>query len=352
MNVLEAASSITEIDTEIIDESRAYQLRLTKPPLSLGVLEEIANRFAAFGRTMPPKVPSKAILAIFAGDHGVLDEGVSPWPREVTAQMVKNFLAGGAAANVLARRGGVNVVVVDVGIASELEPSPDLVSKKIRYGTRNLARESALTRAEVIDSMQVGFDLAIDLVEAGYEILATGDMGIGNTTASSALIASICEVHPELVTGRGTGITDEVLAKKVEIIRIALARTKAEAVADDPILALCEFGGLEHGALVGFILGGAYSKVAVVLDGIVSNAAALIATKIAPMSIQYMFAGHSSRESGAKVALDYLGLRPIVDLNLALGEGTGALIALTIIQSAVALLGEMATFDSAGVTEK
>lgn len=351
MNVLDAAKLIEPIDQSSIHRAREYQLRLTKPPFALGELEEIANQIAGIQGEAPPHTLKKSALAIFAGDHGVLEEGVSPWPQEVTAQMVQNFLSGGAAANVIARRCGTQVVVVDVGVASDLFDHDGLIKRKIRYGTRNLAISSAMSYDDALDAMQVGFDTALLLKNQGYSILAAGDMGIGNTTPASAIIAQICEVDPRLVTGRGTGIDDETYERKVAAINAGIARLETQANSTDCIGILAELGGYEHAAIVGFLIGGAFSKVPIVLDGLISNAAALVAVALSSNIKEYLFAGHCSREAGAKVALGHLGIRPILNLDMALGEGSGALLALWLIVSAVELMSEMATFDSAGVSE-
>lgn len=352
MDVLEAAREIVGCDAQFLKDSQAYQLQLTKPALALGDLEDIANKMAAIQKKVPPANLSRAALTIFAGDHGVLAEGVSPWPQEVTAQMVGNFLEGGAAANVIARKVGAHVLVVDVGVASKLDAQVGLIDRKVGFGTKNLCVTSAMSYSDAHASMQVGFDIAKDLIGQGYEILATGDMGIGNTTASSALIAKICQADPATVTGRGTGISDDAFARKVAVISKALTRLQTNATELDAVGVLSELGGYEHGAIAGYILGAAHSNTPVILDGLISNAAALIAFTLSAEISGYMFAGHSSRESGAKVALEYLGLKPILDLNMALGEGTGALLALSIIQASLATINEMATFDSAGVSEK
>jgi nicotinate-nucleotide--dimethylbenzimidazole phosphoribosyltransferase len=288
-------------------------------------------------------------VAVFAGDHGVHAQGVSPWPQEVTASMVANFRAGGAAVNVLARQAGADVVVVDMGVAAGLEPGPDLLDHKIRPGTSDLALGPAMTRQEAVAGLLAGVSVADRLVDRGHDVLLTGDMGIGNTTPSAALVAALTGVAPADVTGRGTGVDDTVLARKVEVVARALG---ARPVTDDPVETLASLGGFEHAGLAGFILGAARRRVPVILDGVIAGAAALVAQALSPAVAGYCFAGHRSVEPGHAVALAQLGLRPLVDLDLRLGEGTGALLALPLVEAAGATLREMATFDSAGVSRK
>jgi len=293
-------------------------------------------------------VPEPAVVGVFAGDHGVLAEGVSPWPQEVTAQMVANFCAGGAAVNVLAAHVGADVVVVDVGVAGDLPAHPRLRSAKVRPGTANLANGAAMTESEARQALDVGAQLAAELAERGTRCLLTGDMGIGNTTPSAALIAALTGRAALEVTGRGTGIDDERWALKVRVVEAAVAR-----VGDitDPLQLLATLGGLEIAALAGFVVGGAAARLPVLLDGVIAGASALVATALVPECAGYLFAGHRSTEPGATVALEQLGLRPLLDLDLRLGEGTGACLALPVLQGAAKVLRDMATFESAGVTE-
>jgi nicotinate-nucleotide--dimethylbenzimidazole phosphoribosyltransferase len=288
-------------------------------------------------------------VAVFAGDHGVLAEGVTPWPQDVTAQMVQNFVAGGAAINVLARQTGARVMVVDVGVATELDAAPGLAREKVRTGTGNIAREPAMTIAEARQALDVGAAVATRLVDEGAACLVTGDMGIGNTTPSAALVAAFTGRAAREVTGRGTGIDDPTLARKVAAVDAALARTPDR---DDPIAVLASLGGLEIAALTGFVVGGAAARVPVVVDGVIAGAALLTATKLVPGAIHFCFAGHRSTEPAARVILDTLGLEPILDLELRLGEGSGACLALPVLEAGARILGEMATFDAAGVTDK
>ncbi len=325
---------------------------LTKPAGSLGEIESIGIRLAGITRSVPPVAPEPATVAVFAADHGVVAEGVTPWPSEVTAQMVANFCAGGAAINAIARSTGADVVVVDVGVAEPLDAATGLIRRKIRSGTRDLRVEPAMSLEEARAALDVGSEVARELVASGNRCLITGDMGIGNTTASAALIAYFTGQPAAAVTGRGTGIGDEMLANKVEVVEDALSRTEASVERDDALAALASLGGLEIAGLAGYIVGGAAARVPVVVDGVIAAAALLVATALCPDALGYCFAGHRSVEPGATVALERLGLRPILDLGLRLGEGTGACLALPILQSAARVLGDMATFDQAGVAEK
>jgi nicotinate-nucleotide--dimethylbenzimidazole phosphoribosyltransferase len=336
-------------DATAMDEARARQLQLTKPPGALGVLEDASVALCGIQAACPPRRLATPAVAVFAGDHGVHAQGVSPWPQEVTASMVANFRAGGAAVNVLARQAGADVVVVDMGVAADLEPGPDLLDHKVRPGTSDLALGPAMTRQEAVEGLLAGVSVADLLVDRGHDVLLTGDMGIANTTASAALVAALTGALPEAVTGRGTGIDETVLARKVEVVVRAL---RARPVTADPVETLASLGGFEHAGLAGFILGAARRRVLVILDGVIAGAAALVAQALAPAVAGYCFAGHRSVEPGHAVALAQLGLRPLVDLDLRLGEGTGALLALPLVEAAGATLREMATFDSAGVARK
>lgn len=346
----DASARVEPVDDAAADAARAHHDRLTKPPGSLGRLEDAGIRLSAIARRCPPPVPEPATVAVFAADHGVLAEGISPWPQEVTAQMVANFGAGGAAVNVLARHVGAQVVVVDVGVAADLPDIPGLRRAKVRAGTDNLAKGPAMSEREAGEALDVGAALAAELVGGGARCLLTGDMGIGNTTPSAALIAALCGRGAAQVTGRGTGIDDERMARKVEIVEAAVARANDERAAG-PLALLASIGGLEIAALAGYIVGGADAGVPVLLDGVIAAAAAVVAAALVPESVGYMIAGHRSSEPGATVALEHLGLVPLLDLDLRLGEGTGACLALPLLQAAAKVLGEMATFESAGVDE-
>lgn len=345
-----AAGRVAPVDERAAQAARERHDLLTKPAGSLGRLEEAGVRLSAVARCCPPPVPVPAAVGVFAGDHGVLAEGVSPWPQEVTAQMVANFCAGGAAVNVLARHAGAEVVVVDVGVAGELPPSPALRRAKVRAGTANLAVEPAMAPEEARRALDVGAELAADLSAAGFRCLLTGDMGIANTTPSAALIAALTGRGASEVTGRGTGIDDQRWACKVAVVERALARAEAGGELAEPLTLLASLGGLEIAALAGFLVGAAASGLPAVLDGVIAAAAGLVAQAMVPAVTGYLFAGHRSSEPGATVALEHLGLEPLLDLQLRLGEGTGACLALPLLQASAKILGEMATFESAGVS--
>jgi nicotinate-nucleotide--dimethylbenzimidazole phosphoribosyltransferase len=350
VNLSETIAAIAPLDAAAVAAARERQGRLTKPPGSLGVLEDVSVQLAGLAGQCPPPLPEPAAVAVFAGDHGVHAQGVSPWPQEVTAQMVANFLAGGAVINALAAQTGAEVAVVDVGVAAELDAVPGLLLRKVRRGTRDMTQEPAMTRDEALRAVEVGIDVARDLVAAGNRCLLTGDMGIANTTASAALIAAFTGASPATVTGRGTGIDDETLARKVDVVERALALHRPTA--GDPVGVLAAVGGFEHAAIAGFLLGAAATRTPVVLDGVIACSAALVARALAPDCTAAMIAGHRSVEPGASIVLDELGLTPLVDLDLRLGEGSGAVLALPLVQAAARVLRDVATFDSAGVTEK
>ena len=355
-----ATAFVGPVDQEAAALADEHQARLTKPPGALGRLEALGAQLAAISGSVPPPGPHPAAVAVFAGDHGVLAEGVSPWPQEVTAQMVSNLVAGGAAVNVLARQAGATVTVVDVGVATDLgdlgpNDGTTLRRANVRRGTANLAVEPAMTRAEALAALDVGAALASELVEAGARSLVTGDMGIANTTPSAALIAAFTGRPSAEVTGRGTGIDDQTLAAKVAAIERGLARLDPSQRADpgsDPVAILAEVGGLEIAALAGFIVGGASYRVPVVVDGVIAGAALLVAAARCPAVVPSVVAGHRSNEPGASAVLHHLGLEPLLDLGLRLGEGSGAVLALPLIEAAARILGEMATFDGAGVSQK
>ncbi|MEV6754403.1 nicotinate-nucleotide--dimethylbenzimidazole phosphoribosyltransferase [Streptomyces sp. NPDC051214] len=346
----ETVSNIRPLDAKALGEAWERQKRMTKPPGALGMLEIISAQLSGLSRQCPPPIPEPAAVAIFAGDHGVHAQGVTAWPQEVTAQMVANFLGGGAVCNAFANQVGAEVCVIDVGVASELPATPGLLPRKIRAGTSDMTTGPALSREEVKAAVEVGIETARDLVAAGNKALLTGEMGIANTTASAALISVYTDTDPGEVTGRGTGINDEMHSRKVDVVRRALELHQPDPA--DPIGVLAAIGGLEHAAMVGLLLGGASLRTPVILDGVSAGAAALVARAIAPEVLAACIAGHRSAEPGHVAALNKLGLRPLVDLDLRLGEGTGALLALPVVQSAARAMHEVATFDSAGVTEK
>lgn len=350
-------AAIRPLDEAAMAAARELQGRLTKPAGSLGALEPLSVRLAGLAGACPPPLPEPAAVAIFAGDHGVHAQGVTPWPQEVTAQMIANFLAGGAVVNAFARQAGASVTVVDVGVATPIpgaesaDPAgPRLVSANVRAGTRDMTVTATLTRDEARTAVETGIRVAGELIDAGAGILLTGDMGIGNTTPSATLIAAFSGVDAEAATGRGTGVDDETYARKVAVVRAALARHEPDPA--DPLGVLATVGGLEHAALTGLILGAAARRVPVLLDGVIAVSAAVAAAAFAPDAVGAMVAGHRSAEPGATAALRHLGLEPLIDLGLRLGEGTGALLALPVVTGAVRVLHEVATFDSAGVAEK
>ncbi len=351
MTLLEdTIAAISPPDAEAMTEARAHQDRLTKPRRSLGVLEDLSVQLAGVAGESPPPMPEPAAVAVFAADHGVHAQDVTPWPQEVTGQMVANFLAGGAVVNAVAAQLGAGVVVVDIGVAGDIDAVPGLLDRKVRRGTADMTQQPAMTHAEAVRALQIGIEVARELVDGGNRCLLTGDMGIANTTASAALIAVLTGRDPAEVTGRGTGVDDEMLAHKTAVVRASLGRHHPDPA--DPVGVLAAVGGLEHAGLAGFLLGAAALRVPVVLDGVIAGAAALVAAALAPGVVGYLVAGHLSPEPGDRAALAQLGLRPLVDLDLRLGEGSGALLALPLVQAAVRVLRDVATFDGAGVTDK
>ncbi|MFD3720159.1 nicotinate-nucleotide--dimethylbenzimidazole phosphoribosyltransferase [Streptomyces sp. NPDC058674] len=346
----ETVAGIRPLDAKALGEAWERQKRMTKPAGALGMLEIISAQLAGLSRVCPPPIPEPAAVAIFAGDHGVHAQGVTPWPQEVTTQMVANFLGGGAVCNAFANQVGAEICVIDVGVAGDLPATPGLLPRKVRPGTADFSVEPAMTREEAVAAIEVGIETARDLVAAGNKALLTGEMGIANTTVSAALISVFTGVDAAEVTGRGTGINDETHTRKVEVVRRALELHQPDPA--DPVGVLAAIGGLEHAAIVGLLLGGASLRTPVILDGVSAGAAALVARAIAPESLSACIAGHRSAEPGHVAALNTLGLRPLIDLDLRLGEGTGALLSLPLVQSAARAMHEVATFDSAGVTEK
>jgi nicotinate-nucleotide--dimethylbenzimidazole phosphoribosyltransferase len=327
--------------------ARRHLDSLTKPPGSLGRLEEIALRLAVLRGAAPEVI--RPVIFTFAADHGVVAEGVSAYPQVVTAQMVENFTHGGAAVNVLARQAGARVVIADFGVATPLGRSPDLVECPIARGTANIAEGPAMTREHAIRAVEAGARLADEAMDAGADLLATGEMGIGNTTAASAITAAITGAPAELVTGRGTGIDDTALARKVVAVRRALEINRPDP--RDGLDVLTKVGGFEIGGLVGVILAGAARRVPVALDGFIAGAAALLAVTLAPDSRHALFASHRSAEPGHARALEHLGLEPYLDLGLRLGEGTGAALFIHLARAAALVWSQMATFKAAGVSQ-
>jgi nicotinate-nucleotide--dimethylbenzimidazole phosphoribosyltransferase len=337
--------AIRPICRRAVADADARQAQLTKPPGAMGQLEDLGAQLAGIAGTCPPPVPGRPAVAVFAGDHGVHAQGVTPWPQEVTAQMVANLAGGGAVVNALARQVGASVTVVDVGVAGDLPDAPNLLRRKVARGTQDLSLGPAMSREQALAAMEAGIAVAGELVDAGADLLVTGDMGIANTTASAALVAALTRSEAHEVTGRGTGIDDPTLELKTSVVARALERLDRS----EPLTVLAEVGGLEHAALVGYLLGAAARRVPVVLDGVIAVSSALVAAGLSPAATGYWVAGHISVEPGARAALDHLGMTPLLDLELRLGEGSGAVLAVPLVQAAARLLSEVATFDSAGV---
>ena len=334
--------------------ARARQDTLTKPPGSLGRLEELSIQLAAITGQVRPSLVRKAVI-VMAADHGVTAEGVSAYPAAVTPQMVLNFLRGGAAINVLARQAGARVVVVDIGVAADLDLSEaqrdaPLYTRKIAYGTQNMTHHPALTRGQAEAAIAEGLDVVNAEIANGLDLVGTGDMGIGNTTASAAMTAALTGLPVAQVTGRGTGVDDAGLARKIAAIERALAVNQPNP--RDPLDVLSKVGGLEIAGLAGVILGAAARRVPVVIDGFISGTAALVAARLAPDVKPYLIAAHQSVEIGHAVILEELGLHPLLNLNLRLGEGTGAALAFHLVEAAARILNEMATFAEAAVSRK
>lgn len=339
--VTELAGSVTATDECFATRAKERHDGLVKPQGSLGRLEQLGGRLAAIARACPPPVPSRAAVAVCAGDHGVLAHRVSPWPQEITAAMVHAFCADKAAINVLANTLGAEVTVLDVGVASDLPPHPRLRQARVRAGTRDLSSQRALTRKEAARALLAGADLVSELRQDGVEVVIGGDMGIGNTTAGACLIAAFTGLPASQTTGRGTGIDDATYEHKTALVEAALDLHQPDR--SDPLGVLACFGGLEHAALCGLYLAAAAQRLPVVLDGIAADAAALAAAAFTPHIGGYLIAGHRSSEPGAAAALAALNLQPLLDLGLRLGEGTGALLALPLVRAAAALLNEMGT---------
>ncbi|MBU4303868.1 MAG: nicotinate-nucleotide--dimethylbenzimidazole phosphoribosyltransferase [Candidatus Omnitrophica bacterium] len=339
---------ITSVDISKMKRAQERLDALTKPPGSLGKLEEIARLIVGItGKENP--VLEKKIIFTFAADHGVVIEGVSAFPQAVTGQMVYNFLSGGAGINVLARHAGARVVVADLGVASDLKPDRRLIIRKINYGTKNMAEGPAMTRDEALRSIEAGIEIFEEEFKQGVDIVGIGEMGIGNTTAASAITATFTNMPPAQLTGRGTGLNDQALENKIRVIEKALGVNKPNV--KDPIDVLAKVGGFEIGGLTGVILAASARRVPVVIDGFISGAAALIAYCLEPKTKEYMIASHASVERGHICALNYIGLKPVFDLELRLGEGTGAALAMGIIDASLKIMTEMATFKGAQVSE-
>jgi len=349
MNTLDTIiKKVQPLDTAAMDMARQRQDQLTKPRGSLGKLEELSVQIAGIRGHPLPQLEKKAIITM-AADHGVTARGVSLYPQEVTRQMVLNFVAGGAAINVLSRMVGARVVIVDMGVCGGLPASLGIISKKIASGTRDMCSGPAMTRTQAVNSLQAGIEIIENEKKNGLDILGTGDMGIGNTTSASAITAVMTCKPPSIVTGRGTGINDEQLAHKIQAIELALDINKPDP--SDAIDVLSKVGGFEIGGLAGAMIAGAAHRIPVVIDGFISGSAALIAAGICPQIKDYLIASHLSVEKGHVACLEYLGLAPVLDLNMRLGEGTGAALGIFLAEASVNLLRQMATFSEASVSD-
>lgn len=341
---------IPPVDISSAQQAEARQRNLTKPAGSLGRLEVISIELAGMKANPLPDVRRKAVI-VMAADHGVTLEGVSAYPSDVTYQMVLNFLHGGAAINVLARQAGASVTIVDIGVASDFDPAlPGLLHRKVARGTRNLAQGPAMTRAEAEKALAEGMDVLAQVADQGLDLLATGDMGIGNTTPSAAIAAVLTGLPVSAVTGRGTGVDDAGLARKIKIIEQAIALNQPDP--NDALDVLSKVGGFEIAGLAGVMIASAARRIPVVVDGFISTAAAMIAVGLVPDVRNYLFSGHKSVEIGHQAMLKHLGLTPILDMNLRLGEGTGATLTFHLIDASARILREMATFEEAGVSDK
>lgn len=349
MTIDELIANIRPLDEAAMQAVRARQNRLTKPQGSLGRLEDLSVQIAGMTGQRAPQVQHKVIM-VMAGDHGVTAEGVSAYPSEVTPQMVENFLNGGAAINVLARLSRARVIVVDLGVATDIASHPGFIIKKIGYGTGNIVREAAMSREQALAALTAGAEVVFDEAKHGLDILVPGDMGIGNTTPSAAIAASIFGKSAGEVVGRGTGVDEAGWQRKVRAVDAALGLHHPDP--NDVIDVLAKVGGFEIGGLAGAMLAAASRRVPILLDGFISTAAALLAVKLAPGARAYMIAAHRSQERGHALMLEWLGLQPLLDLDLRLGEGSGAALALPIVEAACKLLTDMATFGEAGVSEK
>lgn len=349
MSLLEdTLNNIRPPDSSAREKAAQRQEQLTKPRGSLGVLEELSIQIAGIKRDPLPALSHKVIITM-AADHGVVDEGISLYPQEVTRQMVLNFLGGGAAINVLGRLAGARVTVVDMGVKGGFPVMEGLICKMVDFGTANMCQGPAMTHTQAIISLQGGIEAVQTELRKGMDILGIGEMGIGNTTSASAIIATITGQSPENVTGRGTGIGDSQLQQKIRIIEKSIALNKPDK--NNALDVLLKVGGFEIGGMAGAMLGAAAAGIPVVIDGLISSSAALIAVQLCPQVKDYLIASHLSVERGHTVCLNHLGLRPLVDLNLRLGEGTGAAIGIFICEAAVKTLSQMATFSQAGVSD-
>ncbi len=343
------ASQIPPLDANLLIQARAHLDNLTKPVGSLGRLEDIAAQLFAIRQGDLSRPLSRSVY-VFAADHGITAEGVSAYPAEVTRQMVLNFLSGGAAINVLARLNHAEVNVVDIGVDADLSEHAGLLQHKVRRGTRNMLREPAMSYEDVTTALSAGMELAKIALAKGNNLIAIGEMGIGNTTAASAITAALTGKPAASVTGKGTGLDEAAHAHKCSVVEVVVERHRLENNSDNALEILRCVGGLEIAAMAGMVLGAARHKIAVVADGFISTAAAAIACTLVPNARAYLFAGHQSEEPGHRILLEHLGIQPILNLNMRLGEGTGAVLAMPVIEAAVNLYREMATFASAGIS--
>lgn len=342
-------SAITPVDEDARARAEQRQDSLTKPPRSLGYLETLGNQLSAISGQCPPPLPSNAVLGVFAGDHGIYHHKVSPWPQEVTIQMIANIAAGGASVNALAAETGTEVWAIDVGLVTPCD-APGITSRRVRAGSRDFTVERALTADEATAALEIGIELATKAITDGAGALVPGEVGIGNTTSAAAIIAAATESDAREATGSGAGAQGEMLERKIDVVRQGLELHAPRP--DDGLDILTALGGLDIAGMAGFILGGAAGKVPVVIDGVISSAAALIACALAPNTAGYLFIGHAGNEPGITLAGDKLGARPVLDLGMRLGEGSGALAALPIIRCAARILRDMSTFAEAGVTDE
>lgn len=340
-------NKIQPLHKEVMEKTQARLDDLTKPPGSLGVLESIAKQIAGITGQVIPGLPKKAAI-LMAGDHGIVQEGVAPFPQEVTPQMVLNFVNGGAAMSVLTRHEGVELHVVDIGVAVDLPDVPGIIKRKVAYGTKNMAAGPAMTVEETVRAMEVGIDIAEEVIKNGAGIIGIGEMGIGNTSPSTAIAAVYSQLPVSEVVGRGTGADDERMKVKIAAIQKAIDVNKPDPA--KPVELLAKIGGLEIAGLTGVILACAANRVPVIIDGFISGAAALVAGALAPLAREYMLGSHLSEEPGHKVMLELLGLKPILMMHMRLGEGTGAALAMNVVDASLKILKEMATFSEAGVS--
>lgn len=349
MSIKSLTTRIKPLDLESMTIARAHQDNLIKPQGSLGRLEDLSIQIAGITRQSKPQLRHKVVV-VMAGDHGVVQEGVSAYPQEVTPQMVSNFLSGGAAINVLSRHTGARVMIVDMGVACDMPAHPDLLVRKVAYGTQNIAKGPAMSRQQAEEAILTGASIVETEIVHGLDILATGDMGIGNTTPSAAIAAAVTGKPASEIAGRGTGVDDEGLKRKISAIERALQIN--QPIATDGIDLLAKVGGFEIGGLAGAILCAAANHRPVAIDGFISTAAAIIAVLLAPQVKDYLIAAHASEELGHRAMTDWLGLTPLLDLQMHVGEGTGAVLAMSLVEAACKIPLEMATFGEAGVSGK